>query len=184
MNRSYFQHLLLAAVLSLIGGMLLVLLPLWMEASAAATWTLGVLSIGYILFVLVRSEEHRGRIIVASAAAGVLLGTSLVSSVFVVACVSLLLVSVTRALYHYPSVGGLFVDLTVTGLGAGFAVWAFASTSSVVISLWCFFLAQSLTFWIPTTVQQRSTQLSFRAAQDQATTAMRALAKQQTGASQ
>jgi len=108
------------------------------------------LALGYVVYLLVRSREHTGRVSViavwlALAAANLLL----VRSPLLYVVVHLAVIWLVRALYYYQGVLPALMDLGLMAAALLAGVWAGQTTHSLFLSLWCFFLPQALFVLIP-----------------------------------
>lgn len=107
-------------------------------------------SFAYLIYLLWRSPERTGR--VTAIAAWVVL--SILAWVFspsllVYSLIQLGMIWLTRSLYYYNSVLVALADMALTGLSVAIAVWAWSSSHSLFLSLWCFFLTQALLALLP-----------------------------------
>jgi hypothetical protein len=151
MSRSrpgFLEGVVVAVVASLAGGALYRLLAALLGAPDALTSTAAAVGLGYLLYLLQRSDEPAGRISTVL----VWLATTAACSVLspgLVLPVQLALVWVVRALYHQPGLIAAAADLGLVLLGLGAALWALTGTGSLAAALWCFFLVQALFSAIP-----------------------------------
>jgi hypothetical protein len=108
------------------------------------------MSLVYILYLLARSQERVGRI----TAIAIWLIATIVSWLFVPSTLLYILIQLSmvwlvRSLYFYSSVLSSLADLALTGIGLTVAIWAWLTTRSLFLSIWCFFLVQALFVLIP-----------------------------------
>jgi len=104
----------------------------------------------YLLYLLRRSGARIGRLVTLAAWSVASLSCWLLDvSLAQQALVQAGLIWLVRSLYFHDSLIAAALDggLVTVGIAAG--VWALVNTGSAVAALWCFFLLQSLFFWIP-----------------------------------
>ena len=144
------------------GGILTALLPVVSSEYTAIRILLSVLAIGYLLYLMKRSNEHTGRVLMLAVwliatLGSLLLGTSLIYF----ALIQVAAVWITRSLYFHASVLPALLDLGLVGFGLVASAWAILQTGSVMTAIWCFFLTQSLFVLIPGFGSNRDTQGCF-----------------------
>lgn len=120
---------------------------------AALRAAVALVSAGYALYLLAQSTERVGRATTATvwlalSAGAWLIGIPLPG--FVLLHVTMLWL--VRSLYRYSGVLPALADLALTALSLAFAAWAAARSGSPFLALWCFFLAQALTAYVPSTI--------------------------------
>ncbi len=140
----------LAIGASLGGGILTALLPIVASEYTSAQILISILSLGYLIYLLKRSSERTGRVVMIAlwsiaSLTCMLLDTSLYSTLLVQAA----LIWIVRSLYFQASVLPALLDLGLVALGLLASAWAILQTGSVVTAIWCFFLTQSLFVLIP-----------------------------------
>ena len=113
----------------------------------------------YVIYLLGRSSERVGRVVVITAWFGISATAwwlSLPMPLYVL--LHLVLVWLVRSLYHHSSLLPALADLGLLGVGLAMAFWAFAHTGNTFLAVWCFFLLQSLFVLIPSNpVPKRAT---------------------------
>lgn len=139
-----------AIVASLASGVLGALLPLLVSQATSARIVIASLALAYLIFLLNRSEERSGRIVVM---ASWFIVTSSVwildfSLLWFVLCQAAT-IWIIRSLYFHSSVLPALFDLGLIAFGLTASAWALLQTGSVVMATWCFFLTQSLFGLIP-----------------------------------
>lgn len=140
----------LAIGASIGGGVLAALLPIVVSEYTSARILISILGLGYLVYLLKRSNERTGRVVMfalwlVASLVCMLLDTSLFSTLLVQAA----LIWVIRSLYFQASVLPALLDLGLVALGLLASAWAILQTGSVVTAIWCFFLTQSLFVLIP-----------------------------------
>ncbi len=140
----------LAIGASLGGGILAALLPTVLSDYASAQILISMLGLGYLIYLLKRSSERTGRVVMVvlwliASLTCLLLEPSLLSMLLVQAT----LIWIVRSLYFQPSVLPALLDLGLVALGLLASAWAILQTGSVFTAIWCFFLTQSLFVLIP-----------------------------------
>ena len=159
-----------------------------MSAFLPTRWLLELiilgLSLGYVVYLLLRSSERIGRVTVFATWCAVGVASWFFSpSVLVLLMVQLGFIWLVRALYYYASVVMALADLVLVGAGVMVALWVLGHTESLFLALWCFFLMQSLFVMLPPGLSNR-TQLtnpssdSFEQAYAQAKLAIKKLSTQ------
>jgi len=156
---SLFEGIVVAIGASLGGGILTAMLPIVTSEYNAIRILLSVLAISYLLYLMKRSNERTGRIVIIALWLSVtlgclLLGTSLTwFALFQVASIWII-----RSLYFHTSILPALMDLALTGFGLVAAAWAILQTGSTMTAIWCFFLSQSLFVLIPGFCSRRDAQ--------------------------
>jgi len=179
MNTPTFSHgVILALLLAVVGSIGMTVLPLFATKLVALKLVTAVLASGYALYLLNRSDERSGRVVVPCLllATGVLGWVLLPLTGFVLLQVGL--IWLVRALYHHARLVTALADLVLCVLACAAAVWALG-TGSYLITFWCFFLVQALYVWIPSTAHggdAESTAINFEASRNQALAALKQLA--------
>ena len=140
----------LAIGASLGGGILAALLPTVLSENTSARILISILGLGYLIYLLKRSNERTGRVVMVAlwliaTLACILLDTSLAGFLLVQAT----LIWVVRSLYFHGSVLPALLDLGLVASGLVASAWAILQTGSVMTATWCFFLTQSLFVLIP-----------------------------------
>jgi len=135
---------------SLVGGILAALLPTVLDQDTAARILISMLGLCYLLYLLKRSHERTGRIVMVSlwliaSLSSMLLDTSLSGFLLIQAGI----VWITRSLYFHASILSALIDLGLVCLALVASAWAILQTNSIVTAIWCFFLTQSLFVLIP-----------------------------------
>jgi hypothetical protein len=145
-----------ALLASLAGSILLTALAGTLPSGLLLRLLLAAFGGAYVVYLLWRSRERVGRIVVAMVWIGVA-ATALWLSVpmpFYV-LIHAGLIWLVRALYHHSSLFPALADLCLLGFGLATALWAFVHTGTVFLGVWCFFLVQSLFVLIPSSLNRR-----------------------------
>jgi hypothetical protein len=147
---TFFEGVLVAIAVSLAGAALFTALGFVFPLGAILRMVVAGLGLGYVLYLLSRSRERAGRIVMlmlwaVAAAATWFMAPSL--TLYLLAHVGL--IWLIRSLYFYSSVLSALLDLGLNALALAAAVWAATVTHSVFLSIWCFFLVQALFVAIP-----------------------------------
>ena len=140
----------LAVLLSVTGKILLSSLLLLLPGYTAVKFTLAASVGAYLLLLLAKSRLRNGKIVAfclwcAASAATFVFGASL----FMFAILQLTLLWLIRSFCNYTSLVATLLDLALVAVGALAAFWAYITTGSVLLTIWCFFLTQSLFAAIP-----------------------------------
>lgn len=133
---------LVAAVLASVGATALsLLLP---RGDVAQVLCVG-LGLGYGLYLLARSGERPGRVVlvVAWVAVSLLVGAAF-GGLWPQLLTQLTLVWLTRVLYFHAAPTAALLDLGLILLGWASALWALERTGSLFLAVWMFLLLQAL----------------------------------------
>lgn len=147
---SFTQGIIVALVASLIGSITHFTLSGFFSITVIAELLVSGLSLAYILYLLSKSKERIGRVstvLVWSVITIVLWLSEPALSIFVL--INLMMIWLARSLYFYSSLLSSGLDLILTVFSFATAIWAFAHTGSLFLTLWCFFLMQALFIFIP-----------------------------------
>ena len=156
---SLFEGIVVAIVASLGGGRLTAMLPIVTSEYNGIRILLSVLAAGYLFYLMKRSNERTGRVVLiviwlTVTLASLLLGVSLIWF----GLIQIASVWIIRSLYFHASILPALLDLALVAFGLVTAVWAILQTGSVMTAIWCFFLCQSLFVLIPTFRHRRHSQ--------------------------
>ncbi|WP_295387005.1 hypothetical protein [uncultured Thiodictyon sp.] len=151
MNRPTFLEGVLVALVAAVGAEVLdtgLRLALW--PGPALRLTTAALGLGYILYLVSRSDERAGRVLLVLAWMPVT-GTALalVPGVWSQVLVQLALVWLARVWCFHATPSAALLDLGLVLAGAATAVWAGVHSGSLFLALWCLFLVQALFGAIP-----------------------------------
>jgi hypothetical protein len=153
------EGIIVATVASIGGGIVTTLLPVITSEYTAVRILLALLTIAYLLYLMKRSNEHVGRVVMIAAWLIATLGSLLLdTSLLYFGLIQVTAVWITRSLYFHVSVIPALLDLGLIGFGVVASVWAVMQTGSVMTAIWCFFLSQSLFVLIPGFSSHRDTQ--------------------------
>ncbi|WP_295444296.1 hypothetical protein [uncultured Thiodictyon sp.] len=151
MNRPTFLEGALVALAAALGASVLhtgLRLALW--PGQALTLTTATLGLGYLLYLVSRSGERAGRVLLVLAwvpATGTAL--ALVPGVWPQVLMQLGLVWVARVWCFHATPGAALLDLGLILSGAAAGLWAGVHSGSLFLALWCLFLIQALFAAIP-----------------------------------
>ncbi|MGB5831750.1 MAG: hypothetical protein WBG92_07140 [Thiohalocapsa sp.] len=139
---AFIEGVMVAAVLSISGGSLHLLLRLIASPWEARTLSIAAVGFGYLLYLLWRSPEPAGRISIALLWAGVTLAVLLLIPSWTLP-VQLALLWITRVLYLQRGFSAAVLDLGLVMIGLGGGLWAITGTGSLAAAIWSFFLIQA-----------------------------------------
>lgn len=153
------RGVLVALVLSLVGGATFAGLSHLVDPATALRLVVALLGGSYVCWLVSRSGARIGRVtsVVGWSAGAVALMFSPVALPLYL-LVHVALIWLIRSLYFHTSVLPALFDLALGGLGIAAAVWAAEQSNSVFLAAWCFFLVQSFFVVIPQTLNHRTTQ--------------------------
>ena len=108
------------------------------------------LGLGYVLYLLYRSQERVGRVTTVMTWL-VVSGLSwlFVSSLLLYLVAHLGMIWLVRSLYHQSGALTAIVDLTLNALALMGGVWALLHSGSLFLGVWTFFLVQALFVVMP-----------------------------------
>jgi hypothetical protein len=152
MNRpTFLEGALLALIAAVAAVVLNSSLSLFVPAREALALTTAALGLGYLLYLLGRSAERAGRMVIVLAwvpvtAVTLALATDLWSSVLV----QLGWVWLVRVWCFQGTPTAALLDLGLILTGAGAALWAGSHSGSLFLAVWSLLLVQALFGVIPT----------------------------------
>jgi len=156
---SLFEGIVVAIGASLSGGILTAMLPIITSEYNGIRVLLSVLALGYLLYLMKRSNERTGRVVMIAIWLTTTLGCLLLgASLTWFALIQVASVWIIRSLYFHTSILPALLDLALVVFGLVAAAWAILQTGSVMTAIWCFFLCQSLFVLIPALGSRRYTQ--------------------------
>ncbi len=116
------------------------------------TWRvlIAAISFGYSVYLLGRSLQHTGRIIVTLSWLLMSVAVWLFEPPLLhYALIHLASLWLIRSLYFHASILSTLLDLGLIALGVAVSFWALIHSGSPLLSLWCFFLVQAVFVTIP-----------------------------------
>jgi len=120
---------------------------------------ISTMSLAYIIYLLLRSRERTGRIVVISLwGAMSVAGIILIDSILFFVLSHLLMIWLVRSLYYYNSILSSLMDLGLNALAMSISIWAWLSTGSLFMAFWCLFLVQALFIVIPRHIKRADKQ--------------------------
>jgi len=150
---TFFEGIFVALIISFISSALLFTLSSLFPANIIIRGLISGISFAYILYLLSRSNERLGRIIVVS-----VLLISMTTMWFAWPPITffifghMIIIWLVRSLYFYSSLASSLSDLTLNGFSILLAFVVAGHTDSLFLTLWCFFLMQALFVLIPKTI--------------------------------
>jgi hypothetical protein len=153
---SFTEGVLLALVSSLVGAIsYTALLPI-ADGEIAICITIACLGLGYIIYLLKRSGERIGLL------STIVIWAVMTATLFIFNPSPLLFLTVQlgfiwiiRSLYFYASVISALADLALVSFSLMATIWATYQTDSLLLSIWCCLLVNSLFVFIPLDMEQR-----------------------------
>lgn len=144
------EGIVIAIGASVTGGVLSALLPILISRSNSILILIATLTLAYLLYLLKRSNERTGRVVMVAlwllaTLGSILLGTSLISFLLIQAAI----IWIVRSLYFHSSILPALLDLGLVAFGLVASTWAILQTGSIMTAIWCFFLSQCLFVLIP-----------------------------------
>lgn len=153
-----------AIIASLASGVLGALLPLLVSQATSARIVLASLALAYLIFLIKRSSERSGRILVMAAWLAVTLSAWMLDiSLLWFVLSQAATIWIIRSLYFHSSVLPALFDLGLVAFGLTASAWAMMQTGSIVMATWCFFLSQSLFGLIPSFARSNDSPLDLNA---------------------
>ena len=165
------EGILVAIILSLVVTAIFTV----MSAFFPTRWLLQILiaglSFSYVVYLLIRSTEKVGKLTVVATWGFISILTWMFSpSIIVTLFVHIGLIWLVRALYFYTSLLIALFDLGLTLFAMASAIWTLSYTHSLFLSVWCFFLLQSLFVLLPTDLSKRNTAKKLDRSKERTTT--------------
>jgi len=175
---TFFEGVFIALIVGFVSSVLLFTLSSFFPTNLLIRGLISAITFAYITYLLSRSNERVGRIIVIT-----ILLISMTTMWFVWPAISffiighMMMIWLVRCLYFYSSLVSAIVDLTLNGFSVLTAFAVATHTDSLFLTLWCFFLMQALFVFIPSSIKkplsttstpfqhQQDFQHSYRAAQ-------------------
>ncbi len=140
----------LALLVSIIVALVLPVFSLLLAPGVVLRLLFAGLSLVYLSYLLVRSQQKLGRVTVLVCWFMVTIATWVFSaSLLSYGVMHLLLIWLVRSLYFYNSSLSALADLALTGFALSAALWAWFSVGSFFLVFWCLFLVQALFVIIP-----------------------------------
>ena len=144
------EGIVLALVAAATAAVVFPVLTILLAPGAVLRLIIAGLSFSYLCYLLQRSEQKVGRITLV-------LGWCLLAvtawvfapSLLTYAAIHLVIIWLVRSLYFYNSVLSALADLGLTGLALIVALWAWLTSGSLFLVVWCLFLVQALFVVIP-----------------------------------
>lgn len=149
-----FSGLLVALLLSLLGGALLAASTLILAPLTALRLLVALLGLLYLAWLLSKSDEKRGRLVapvVYMTASGLMLFSN--TSLAGLAIGHAGLIWLARSLFLHERPLAAIGDLVLSVLALSGALWAADQTGSFFYALWTFFLVQAFFVLIPQNVE-------------------------------
>lgn len=159
MNRpSFFQGVLVAAVLGFFASAIVATLTPFVGLAAVVRLVIPALALAYLLYLFSRRTERTGRVTTLFVW-GVLAAATwwFAPSLPLYLLIHVAAVWLVRSLYFYSGVLPALLDLGISTLSVSATVWAISRSGSVFLATWCFFLVQALFVAIPPAIKGRDT---------------------------
>ena len=152
---TFFEGVFIALIIGFISSVLLFTLSSFFPTNILIRGLISGISIAYIVYLLSRSNERLGRIIVMT-----ILLISISTLWFAWPPITffifghMTIIWLVRSLYFYSSLVSSLTDLALN-FSSLFIAFAVANhTDSIFLTLWCFFLMQALFVLIPKSIQK------------------------------
>lgn len=147
----------IALVLSLAGSILYAALTPLLPDSTVLRMLIALLGLGYVSYILARSEARPGRV------TAVLVWIAVATTCWFAApplviylLIHAALIWLLRSIHFYSSAFSALLDLGLSAASLAAAIWALAWSGSLLLATWCFFLVQALFVSIPPSMQRGS----------------------------
>jgi len=145
---------LVALLSSLVGTVTFYGLSSFFGDNIAIRFVISGLSLVYILYLLRKSNERIGRILVVVTWIVItLISWALWTPAVLFVLTNLAMIWLTRSLYFYSSLFSSLTDLGLTALSVVIALWAATQSNNLFLTIWCFFLTQALFVMIPSSIK-------------------------------
>jgi hypothetical protein len=151
MNRpSFLEGALVALIAAFAAAVLDTVLRLPFSPREALTLTIAALGLGYLLYLLARSGERAGRVLLVLAWVPITAGSlALVPGAWSQVLVQLGLVWLARVWCFQGTPAAALLDLGLILAGAAAALWAGSHSGSLFLAVWSLLLVQALFGAIP-----------------------------------
>ena len=147
---SFVEGIVLALIVSIAASFSYAVMTWVLSGFGAVQLLITMISFSYVLYLLIRSDEKIGRVVVMCVWVFVACSVWVLDVPLSLFCLSHLMMTwIVRSLYYYASIVSSLIDFALISLSLLFSTWAFYQTGGVFISIWSFFLMQSLFVWIP-----------------------------------
>lgn len=147
---NFFEGVAVAFAASVGGSVLYHLLTFVLPWDYGVRIIIAGLVLTYILYLLSRSSERTGRIVImASWSIISVIAWTMTSSLLFYSVIHIGLIWLIRSLYFHSSLLSAVMDLGLNGLSLLACMWALEQSNSVFLSIWCLFLVQALFVAIP-----------------------------------
>lgn len=158
---SFFEGALVAALFALAAGMAGTVLSPLIGLSVVVRVLIPALGLGYLLYLLARSDERTGRLTVLAAWAALAIASAWFSpSLPLYLAIHAGALWLFRSLYFYSGVLPALMDLGVSAASIALACWAATQSGSLALTTWCFFLVQALFVAIPPAIRPRKPEVN------------------------
>jgi len=158
---TFAEGIFFALITSLVSSVLLFSLSSLFSSSVLIHLIISGITLGYILYLLSRSKERIGRVIVVTTW---FIGITCLwfawppITLFILGHV--ISIWLIRSLYFYSSLISSLMDLTLNSFSVAIAFAVASHTNSLFLTLWCFFLSQALFVMIPKSISKSTTNTS------------------------
>ncbi len=142
---NFIDGVIFAAVASVSGMALFMLLISFFNALFTAHLILTLLTMSYIAYLLWRSPKESGAVsAMLFSIVSLVIIWLLEPSFSTLLAAHALLITLVRSFAYHQTVIAVVADGLLNGLGVGAAIWAFSATDSLPITFWSYFLLQAL----------------------------------------
>ncbi|MFK7795634.1 MAG: hypothetical protein AB8B89_09810 [Gammaproteobacteria bacterium] len=158
---SFFEGAFIGIIASIFGSTIFTTFSWFISSANVMQFVITLISFAYLIYLLSRSQEKLGRIIVLACwcvVTGAAWLISLPLIMFILTQISMLWL--IRSLYFYSSIVPALIDLSMTAISFSVAVATVFHTSSIFLGFWCFFLIQALFVFIPVRISKNPTSQS------------------------
>ena len=155
-NPSFPEGVLVALAAGVISSVAYTVLPGMFGLEWTSRALIAGLGLGYVLYLLHRSQERTGRVV--TLVAWLLLAATswfLITDIPVYLAAHLGLIWLIRSLYHQPGPLAALLDLALSLFAVTAGIWALAHADSVFMGVWTFFLVQAVFVGIPSLGSRR-----------------------------
>lgn len=154
---SFFEGAFIGIIASIVGSTLFTTLSWMIPSATVMQLVITLIGFTYLIYLLSRSQEKVGRIVVLACWSVITAATWLISLPLVMIILTQIsMLWLIRSLYFYSSIVPALIDLSITGISFTVAIATVFHTSSVFLGFWCFFLIQALFVFIPARISKKS----------------------------
>jgi len=154
---SFLEGVVVALVAAITGEILFTVMPWFVGRRLSILLIMSLLSLCYQLYLLRRAQGRTGSVsLILLWCIASFIAVALEAGIPLYLFIQLGFVWLTRSSYFRSNILGALADLGLHALAFSTGVWAYVRTESLFLTLWSFFLVESLFPLLPGTTRQVS----------------------------